>query len=156
MSYVTTHKLLNDLQESLEYLRDLQLRKKENSTSPLTEQVVAHAHERETLITDLLHTIKEEMDERMAKSYEQIEPASTPLERLQNQGTPPENPADLVTWSLACNEDVADWCDTLAGNSILNTNSELFSTLADRLRALNRKLAADTRSLEQDTLRENN
>jgi hypothetical protein len=46
-------------------------------------------------------------------------------------------------------EELAAWCETLAQQSISDRTTELFQSLEDQIRGINRQLAADTRSLEQ-------
>ena len=149
MSFTPNTTLIEQLREAEHLLRDAQQDKKDQADNPVTARVAEHFDQSEKLITDTLDRLEEDLDEKTLKAYHQNEPADSPVERLQTHLPPPSDPAEFVNWSLARHEELAAWCETLSGKTVLGQTSELFGQLSESLRGLNRQLAADTRSLEQ-------
>ena len=149
MSFTPNTTLITHLREAEQLLRNVQRERRDHPSNPVTARVAEYFEQSERLITDTLDALEEDLDEKTLKAYHQNEPADSPVDRLRSHLPPPYDPAEFANWSLARHEELAEWCGTLSEKSILGPSKELFGRLSERLRSLNRQLAADTRSLEQ-------
>jgi hypothetical protein len=101
-----------------------------------------------------MHNTLEELEAQMSQTTEeaftQATPHGSPLDRIRDHLPAPEETAELVNWSLKRHQELADWCASLADQSISDRTADVFRTLSEELRNINRQLATDTRALVQD------
>jgi len=149
MSYIDNTELLQELRQADQELREVQSDVRASTDSPLTRRIADHMHKWEEVLATTLDKIEEDMDKNTAETFNQATPHGSPSERLREHLPAPKDPKELATWTIQWHEELAEWCQTIGDQAISEKTADLFRKLAERLREVNRQLAADTRSLEQ-------
>ncbi|MDF3130992.1 hypothetical protein P0Y35_17410 [Kiritimatiellaeota bacterium B1221] len=149
MSYNTNEELIREFREAEKLLREGNAAVESLSDSGVTQRLAQHMRKWEEVIHSTLDTCEKEMKEATENTFTQATPHASPVERIRESLPAPQDPGELVRWSLKRHEELADWCGTLAKQSITDRTTELFQGLADQIRGINRQLASDTQTMEQ-------
>jgi hypothetical protein len=148
MSYQTNHELLNEFRTSVELIREVNTDLEHPGDPDLRDRIADHMRTWEDVLNRTLSECENDMGKGTENTFTQATPHVSPVDRIRKHLPAPEDPPARAQWCMQRHEELADWCGTLAGQSVSERTTELFQRLADHIRDLNRQLATDTRSLE--------
>jgi len=151
MTYIQNHTLLGSLQDYNQALKELHGEVRERKPSRIQTQLVDYFEGVQTYIDQMLRTLREDLNEADARTFNQYTPETHPLDDLETHLPMPEKSAEWIEWVLQRQQHMADWCEHIAGLSISPRTTEVFGQIAEHLKEVNRALATDTQPYLQES-----
>ena len=151
MTYIQNHTLLGSLQDYNLALQAMHKKIREKQGSGVQQVLAEYFDNVQQYVDDLLRTLKEDLSQADAETFNQYSPETHPLDDLEENLPMPDDSAEWIEWVLQRQHAMVEWCEGIAGQSISSRTTEIFGEIAEHLREVNRKLARDTTAYTQES-----